>query len=94
MGITNQQISELLAQLAKQTADNTAAFTATVERLIENDNRNHEAFRNRLEDLALAQAVLKAGVENNTEFRKNARLLTIGVFVVPVLATIVQLVFK
>lgn len=92
--VTNQQIADLLSQAAERAADQTAAFTASVERLIANDNRHHEKFRKRLEDLALAQAVLKADVENNTEFRKGARMLAIGVIVIPVLTTIVQLIFK
>ena len=45
MGITNAQIAEMLAKMVASTSENTAAFIAAVEMLIQNDNRHHDEFR-------------------------------------------------
>lgn len=105
MAPTNQQIADLMSQIIKSTDAHTAAFVEAstkqtdafiqaVDRLIENDNTHHEAFRRRLEDISLAQVVTNADTKSNTKFRDWASKLIIGVILTPVLLAIVALVLK
>jgi hypothetical protein len=105
MGVTNQQIVDWLQQTVKSTEANTAAFvestnkqtaafTEAVERLIQNDNTHHEAFRNRLEDIVVAQAVIKAENKSNSDFRKQVGKYILIVILVPVGTLILNLILK
>ena len=94
MAITNQQIADFLRESAKRTAEQTAAFSASIERLIENDNRHHEAFRKRIEDLSLAQAAIRAEIQQNSDHRRLVGKWIFAVILIPVGTLIFQLILK
>lgn len=70
MGVTNQQIADLLEQVIKSVAEygerqgqraeaERAAFRATIDKLVEHDTQNHDEFRGAIARLTTAIELLQ-----------------------------------
>ena len=105
MAITNAELAATMkeyvrateahtAAFIKATSEQNTAFTTAIDRLIENDNKHHDAFRSRMGDLTLAQAVIRVDCLRNSEFREKIAKYLVAVVLIPVGAAIISFVLK
>lgn len=94
MGITNQQIVDVIQQSIKTFDRRLGQLIESFDKITASDRVDHADFREAISDLVTTTKLLQAGQKRHDDNWKQARYVVVVVIIIPIVTQIVTLALK